>query len=280
MDPPARSSVYPSGGDFITKVCPMLPPAPGRFSTKNCWPRIALNFSATMRAGRSSTVPAPVATTIFTGLDGYGWAWTDSENAASKTNRRTLMVILPAQSLEHRITALEVRHGRKEAVSEDHHRVGRGRPRRPRVRRQGSLRPGGEVLAEDHRRAVPAHRGRAPAPRARVSAASCRPLPGAPRPARRRLVSQGPLRQRAHGPRDRRGGHARRGGRPAALERSAVPGIGPGRELRRAWAEVEGRRREGRGFDARRAGQLERWPHRPAPRHASTRSALQRHRTT
>src|SRR3954451_3505020 len=186
MDPPASSRVYPSGGDFITKVCPMLPPAPGRFSTKNCWPRIPLSFSATMRAGRSSTVPAPVATTIFTGLDGYGCAWTDSEKAASKTDCRMLMVIFPAQSLEHRITALEVRHGRKEAVSEDHHRVGRGRPRRPGVRRQGALRPGGEVLAEDQRRAVSAHRGRAPAPRAHVPAARRRPVPGASRPARRR----------------------------------------------------------------------------------------------
>src|SRR5678809_150478 len=37
-----------------------------------------------------ATVPGPVATTIFTGFDGY-CAWTASENTASKRKRRTAM---------------------------------------------------------------------------------------------------------------------------------------------------------------------------------------------
>src|SRR5205085_10078264 len=78
----------------MTKVWPIAPPAPGRFSMKNCWPRIVLTFSATMRAPTSSTVPAPAATTILTGFVGYGSAARAEKkmpaSAASKMCRRPL----------------------------------------------------------------------------------------------------------------------------------------------------------------------------------------------
>src|SRR5256885_374484 len=76
----------------MTKVWAIAPPAPGRFSMKNCWPRIVLTFSATMRAPTSSTVPAPAATTILTGFVGYGSAARAEKkmpaSAASKMCRR------------------------------------------------------------------------------------------------------------------------------------------------------------------------------------------------
>jgi hypothetical protein len=43
-------SVYPSGFALATTVVPMLPPAPGRFSTTNGWPIPAASFCVMIRA--------------------------------------------------------------------------------------------------------------------------------------------------------------------------------------------------------------------------------------
>src|SRR6267142_4510377 len=48
-----------------------MPPAPGRFSTKNCWPTISESLAATCRAVKSSPPPGPTATTMRTGFVGY-----------------------------------------------------------------------------------------------------------------------------------------------------------------------------------------------------------------
>src|SRR6185312_10752133 len=89
-----------------------------------------------------------------------------------------------------------------------------------------------------------------------------------------RLERQGPLRQRADGAGDR--GERRAGSldRPDARARGALSGLGAGRELRRALAELEGAGLEGRARDARRARELDRRPPRAARRHAPTRRAL------
>src|SRR6266571_2093487 len=52
----------------------MLPPAPGLFSTMNCWPSVVLSRCATRRAVKSKPPPGAKATMIFTGLVGYCWA--------------------------------------------------------------------------------------------------------------------------------------------------------------------------------------------------------------
>src|SRR6476659_2067535 len=49
--------VYPSGADLATKSAPMLPPAPGLFSTTTDWPHNSLNFCAMPRPTTSSGPP-------------------------------------------------------------------------------------------------------------------------------------------------------------------------------------------------------------------------------
>jgi hypothetical protein len=51
------SSVYPSGRARETCSAPMLPPAPGRFSTMTDWPRTSPSFAAIGRAERSVVPP-------------------------------------------------------------------------------------------------------------------------------------------------------------------------------------------------------------------------------
>ena len=47
----------PSGFDFATYSVPIVPPAPGRLSTKNCWPSASLNPCARIRPGVSVAPP-------------------------------------------------------------------------------------------------------------------------------------------------------------------------------------------------------------------------------
>src|SRR5258708_8804049 len=62
--------VGPSGALLATCSVPMLPEAPGRFSTTTGWPRRAPSRSATVRALVSVTPPAAKGTTSRTGRDG------------------------------------------------------------------------------------------------------------------------------------------------------------------------------------------------------------------
>ena len=59
-------SVWPSGTAFATAAVPVLPLAPGRFSTTNGWPSLACRRSATMRATLSGVEPAVNGTTTVT----------------------------------------------------------------------------------------------------------------------------------------------------------------------------------------------------------------------
>ncbi len=53
-----RASVCPSGAAFATASVPMMPEAPGRFSTTPGWPSRGRSRSATSRAVMSLAPPA------------------------------------------------------------------------------------------------------------------------------------------------------------------------------------------------------------------------------
>src|SRR5262245_2059962 len=55
----------------VTASVAMLPAAPGRTSTRNCWPSFSVRNCAIRRAMRSDALPAAWPTMIFTGRDGY-----------------------------------------------------------------------------------------------------------------------------------------------------------------------------------------------------------------
>ena len=90
------------------------------------------------------------------------------------------------------------------------------------------------------------NRARPDADGPRLPAQGPRPVPGAARSARRRLEQQGSQGRGADGSRTRRQRRAGRGHRPDPCARVAVSGVGAGCQLRRALAEVEGRRLERR----------------------------------
>src|ERR1700752_4263744 len=51
------TSVWPSGADLAARSEPIVPPAPGLFSTTTCWPRPALSLGARMREIVSAVPP-------------------------------------------------------------------------------------------------------------------------------------------------------------------------------------------------------------------------------
>src|SRR6516165_5611545 len=53
------SSVWPSGAAFTTASVAILVPAPGRFSTTNCWPSRSDSHCPIIRATMSVAPPAP-----------------------------------------------------------------------------------------------------------------------------------------------------------------------------------------------------------------------------
>ena len=55
--PTTIASVWPSGGDLTMTSVPMMPLAPGRFSTSTCWPQLSCIFAASCRLMMS--VPPP-----------------------------------------------------------------------------------------------------------------------------------------------------------------------------------------------------------------------------
>src|SRR6266699_3186944 len=59
--------VWPSGGDFTTTSVPIVPEAPGRFSTKKGWSQRAWSLGASRRATMSG--PAAGVTGIDPGSD-------------------------------------------------------------------------------------------------------------------------------------------------------------------------------------------------------------------
>ena len=64
------NSVYPSGAERPAASMPIMLPAPGRFSTKNCWPIDCDKCCASTRAEMSVPPPGADGTMIFTGREG------------------------------------------------------------------------------------------------------------------------------------------------------------------------------------------------------------------
>src|SRR5580692_4229550 len=75
--------VVPSGSALATSSVPVLPLAPGLFSTMKVCPVLSCKFSATMRATRSGVAPAANGTMIWTVLVGQSCA--DADSVPSRT---------------------------------------------------------------------------------------------------------------------------------------------------------------------------------------------------
>jgi hypothetical protein len=62
-----KSSVWPSGVPLATNDVPIMPPAPGRFSTITFWPRRSESRGAIMRPTTSVLPPAAKGETSLIG---------------------------------------------------------------------------------------------------------------------------------------------------------------------------------------------------------------------
>src|SRR6059058_279413 len=63
---------------------PSVPPAPGLFSTTNCWPLVSVSACDSARARMSLTPAGGQGTMILTGLAGYVWAVATVARAKSR----------------------------------------------------------------------------------------------------------------------------------------------------------------------------------------------------
>jgi len=94
-------TVCPSGAALATWSAPMLPLAPGLFSTITGWPRRSESFGPTVRAMMSMPVPGVKGTTTLIGWLGQVWAWTVRAgatsalaNAAASADLRVSLMVL------------------------------------------------------------------------------------------------------------------------------------------------------------------------------------------
>jgi hypothetical protein len=62
--------IKPSAFARMTRIEPIVPPAPGTFSTMNCFPSVCDMCSLTTRAAKSVVPPAANGTTMVTGRVG------------------------------------------------------------------------------------------------------------------------------------------------------------------------------------------------------------------
>src|SRR5437773_5643026 len=71
----------------------MFPPAPARFSTTNCWPRVSLSFAPTILAMMSTGPPGAKGTMTRTGLFGQSCAKQAPASAhAARASARVLLL--------------------------------------------------------------------------------------------------------------------------------------------------------------------------------------------
>src|SRR2546425_9045297 len=82
-------SVWPSGGDFTTISVPIVPEAPGLFSTKNGWSQRACSLGASKRATMSGPAAGVNGTTIRTGRLESPCASANGETAAAASAHST-----------------------------------------------------------------------------------------------------------------------------------------------------------------------------------------------
>src|SRR5690349_9834272 len=64
-------------------------PAPGRFSTTNCWPRAAVHFAASIRASVSGLPPGASPTRTRTGFCGQAWGIAAPDQAVAMSDRKS-----------------------------------------------------------------------------------------------------------------------------------------------------------------------------------------------
>src|SRR5260221_14688977 len=81
--------VWPSGGDFTTISVPIVPEAPGLFSTKNGWSQRSCSLGASNRATMSGPAAGVNGTTIRTGRLERPWASANGETAAAASAHST-----------------------------------------------------------------------------------------------------------------------------------------------------------------------------------------------
>src|SRR5450631_4880235 len=97
-----------------------MPPGPGMFSTKTCWPNFSVSLAASMREVTSATPPGPNGSTSRTGFSGhFACAWPTGANAKSKAadtaraaKKIFLMVILPVVRPRFLLLAETIKPGR------------------------------------------------------------------------------------------------------------------------------------------------------------------------
>src|SRR5262249_17212310 len=82
------SSVWPSGSALATTSAPILPPAPGRFSTMTGWPRVLASSSPTARASTSTSPPAGNAAIMRMAFVGHACAPPAHATAAANAAAR------------------------------------------------------------------------------------------------------------------------------------------------------------------------------------------------
>src|SRR5262245_10054943 len=93
-------------------MAPVLPPAPGRFSTTTGCPSAGDSCSAIRRAMMSAAPPAPEDTTIWIGRDGQLCAWPCVDDRASRPSSRSAVrfIIVSSQRRSVRLNAGVLHH--------------------------------------------------------------------------------------------------------------------------------------------------------------------------
>ena len=79
------------GRGFGHLFVPVRPPAPGRLSTTNCWPKLSENFWLAMRAIRSAVPPAAHDSTMGAVREGYFWANVAPETATNAAHTKEIL---------------------------------------------------------------------------------------------------------------------------------------------------------------------------------------------
>src|SRR5882672_11293948 len=83
--PTTIATTWPSGGDLTITSVPMMPFAPGRFSTSTCWPHVSCMRAASARLMMSVPPPGVYGTMMRTGLDG-NWAFAAKDKSSPSNN--------------------------------------------------------------------------------------------------------------------------------------------------------------------------------------------------
>src|SRR6478672_4551539 len=93
--------VWPSGAALATRLAPIVPPAPGRFSITKVCPTCLPTCSNTVRAMRSLATPAGTGTTTVTLRVGQSWAdaWPKAASviAAPRITRRAIFIVISSK---------------------------------------------------------------------------------------------------------------------------------------------------------------------------------------